>query len=438
MQVRRSFLSIVVLLATSTALPAEIRTLTILHTNDLHSRLMPSDAQQGGFAFVAATIRRERANCTDCILLNAGDLAQGTPVSTIYRGEPIFEIANMLGFDAATLGNHDFDYGWEQTVKFLGMANYPIVSANVVDRQGAYITGKPWVILKVNGLRIGVIGAMTEGLPALVSPKALGEWKATPVVAAVTKAAEQLRSQTDLIVAVGHVSGDEEKALVVAGIPVTVSGHLHTGMTEPLTSGNNLVVRVKGYGEELGRLELKVDTEKKSVASWNWKRLTVDATRIAPVPEIAAVVKTWEDRVAERVDRPLGVSKRRLPRAEVKVLLEEAMRLAAGADFAYMNSGGVRDILPEGQLLERHVWNIMPFDNTVVWGSFKGRDLPKVVTEGKTIDPDKVYKLAVSDFTAATQQSRENFGTTGLQFPNELGYLRDALIELIRSRKVIE
>ena len=136
--------------------------LTILHLNDLHSRLTPLENKRGGFAYLATVIRRERANCKDCILLNAGDVAQGTPVSTIFHGLPVFEIVNLLGIDAATLGNHDFDYGWPQTRKFIATANYPIVSANVVGPKGHLFTKEPYVILNVNGLRVAVIGAMTK------------------------------------------------------------------------------------------------------------------------------------------------------------------------------------------------------------------------------------------------------------------------------------
>src|SRR3954471_4712313 len=115
-------------------LAAEIRTLTILHTNDLHARMMPLENKHGGFAYLASVIQRERKGCNDCILLNAGDVAQGTPVSTIFHGLPIFEVANLLGIDAATLGNHDFDYGWMQTRKFMEVAKYPIVSGNIVSK----------------------------------------------------------------------------------------------------------------------------------------------------------------------------------------------------------------------------------------------------------------------------------------------------------------
>ena len=130
-------------------LAAEIRSLTILHTNDVHAHLMPLSNGRGGFAYLAAVIRRERAGCDHCILLNAGDLVQGTPVSTIFHGLPVYEIANLFGYDAATLGNHEFDYGWMQARKFIETAKYPIVTANLANHAGELFTPKPYTILDV-------------------------------------------------------------------------------------------------------------------------------------------------------------------------------------------------------------------------------------------------------------------------------------------------
>lgn len=422
------------------ALAAEVRTLTILHTNDLHSRLMPLESNRGGFAYLATVIRRERANCHDCILLNAGDLAQGSPVSTIYHGLPIFEIANLLGFDAATLGNHDFDYGWMQARKFMSTAKYPIVSSNIVNAKGEIFTREPYVILKVNGLRVAVLGAMTDTLATLSVPALLGEWHTIPVAETVRKYARELKTKSDLIVLVAHITGQEELDVLshVAEIPVTVTGHVHSGMPQALNEQGRLVVRVKALGEELGRLELKVDTEKKSVVSWDWKHIPVDSTAVPAAEDVARQVKRWEDDVRARVDRPLAVSKRSFTKVEVKRLMEQAMRDESGADFAFMNQGGVRDIIPEGQLLERHIWNIMPFDNRVVTGTFKGKDLPAVVLNGRTVEPDRAYTLAVSDFTAANQGTNENLRVTGLKFPGDAGLMRDMLIDWFRKKKVIE
>jgi 5'-nucleotidase/UDP-sugar diphosphatase len=436
----RVFAARIICLAALAALQlsAEIRTLTILHTNDLHSRLSPLDNHHGGFAYLAAAIRHERQGCADCILLNAGDLAQGSPVSTIYKGVPVFEIANMLGFDAATLGNHDFDYGWQQARKFVEISKYPIVTSNVVNSRNELLTPKPWVILNVNGLRVGIIGAMTNDLHTLTFPVMMGDFHTIPSVETVRKYAAEIRGQCDLVVLVAHINADEEKAfLKEPGVPVIVSGHIHTGLDQAMSSPDHVLVRVKSYGEELGRLELKVDTDKKALVSWTWKKILIDSDKMTLAPDVAAQVKIWEDKVAGVVDQPIGMANREISRAEARKLLEDAMKEATGADFAFLNAGGVRDTLPKGQLLVRHAFDVMPFDNRIVYGTFKGRDLPAVVTAGRQIDPDKEYKLAVSDFTAANQDSDENLRTTGLQFHGDAGLLRDALIELIRKRKVL-
>jgi 2',3'-cyclic-nucleotide 2'-phosphodiesterase (5'-nucleotidase family) len=416
-----------------------VRTLTILHINDLHSRLMPLENHHGGFAYLASVIRRERANCNDCILLNAGDVAQGSPVSTIFHGLPVFEIANMLGIDAATLGNHDFDYGWEQARKFVDVAKYPIVDANLVAPKGDLFTPKPYVILHVNGLNVGVIGAMTEDLKTLTTPQTLGAAHTLPLLETVRKYAHELRPKCDIVVVVAHVTPQEELGLLKSepDVAVTVTGHLHTALPQPLIQDGRILVREKGYAEELGRLELKVDTEKKQAVSWEWKHILVDGSA-PPVPEVAEQVKHWEDEVAARVDRPLAVSKREFRKQDVKHLIERAMREETGSDFAFMNSGGVRDIVPKGQLMERNIWNIMPFDNRVVIGKFKGSQLPAVVLGDRKVEPDKTYTLAVSDFTAANQGTAENLRVTGLEFPKDTGLMRDILIAWFRKQKVIE
>ncbi len=428
------------LLLACAPLAGEIRSLTILHTNDLHARLMPLENKHGGFAYMATVIRRERENCKDCILLNAGDVAQGTPVSTIFHGLPAFELANLFGYDAATLGNHDFDYGWPQARKFMATAKYPIVSANIVGAKGELFAAKPYVILNVNGLRVAVIGAMTDTLDELTIPKAIAPWHTLPVVETARKYAAELKSQSDLIVLLGHITGKEELQFLQTAteIPVFVTGHIHSGIVQPLMQDGRILVRVKGYAEELGRLELKVDTKKKTVVSSTWKRIPVDSTTTPPAADVAVLVKHWEDEVSARVDQPLAVTTHAFDKRGVRLLLEQAMRQQTGADFAFMNYGGVRDILPKGQILVRNIWDIMPFDNRVVFGKVKGRDLPAVVLGDRKVDPDREYTLAVSDFTAANQGSSENLRVTGLNFPGDGGLFRDLLVDWFRKKKVIE
>jgi 5'-nucleotidase / UDP-sugar diphosphatase len=421
-------------------LPAEVRSLTILHTNDLHARISPLDNHHGGFASLATLIAHEKANCTDCIVLNAGDLVQGSPVSTMFRGLPIFEIANLLGFDAATLGNHDFDYGWRQTRKFMETAKYPIITSNMVNSKGEFITSAPFLVLNVNGLRVAIIGVMTNDLKNFSTVKLLEDWHTTPVVAAVRKYAAELRDKSDLVVVLGHITETEENAILRTApeIPVIISGHVHGGIEKEVVQDGRIMVRVKGYSEELGRLELKVDTEKKAPVSWKWRHIVVDPATAPPNAEVARLVKHWEDEVTSEVDQPLAATKKPLGKPAVKAIIEQAMRDQTGADFAYMNLSGVRDVLPEGPILVRNLWNIMPFDNLLVVGKFKGSELPRVVLGNRKIEPDREYTLAVSDFTAANQNSPENLRVSGLKFPPNGPLLRDVLIDWFRKKKIIE
>jgi len=134
----------------------------------------------------------------------------------------------------------------------------------MVGADGKLFTAQPYVILKVNGLRVAVIGAMTDDLINLTTPESMGEWHAAPVFAAVRKYAAEVRDRSDLIVLLAHITGEEETRFLndAPEIPVLVTGHLHTGLKHAVTRDGRILVRVKSYGEELGRLELKVDTEK--------------------------------------------------------------------------------------------------------------------------------------------------------------------------------
>ena len=432
-------LLLVVLLIFSSLASGEVRTLTILHSNDLHARLLPLEDGRGGFARLATAVRRERAGSSACLYLNAGDLVQGTPVSTIYKGLPVYEIANLFGIDAATLGNHEFDYGWQMIPKFLRAARYPIVAANVEDASGKRLTDHAYVILKAGGLRVAVIGALTTDMVNLSTPKTRGPWQTLPIVAAVRRQAREVRDQSDLIVLLAHLTLPEEaEALAeLKEIPVIVTGHVHKGLEAPVSRDGRVLVRVASYGVELGRLDLKVDTSTKALVSWTHKKIPIDGS-VAPAEDVAKVVAHWEAEVAKVVNGPIGEARREFTRPEVRHMMERAMTEVMGTDFAWLNAGGVRDALPKGRLLARHVWNIMPFDNVVVVGKFKGRDLPTAVKAGRAIEPEREYSLAVTDFNVATQSSPTGMGSTGLVFPQEGPLLRDLFIDWIKKKQVLE
>ncbi len=431
------FLCLALLWAGLAPLASQVRDLTILHTNDLHARLLPDGRRQGGFAHLAAAIRREQAGCGHCLLLDGGDLVQGTPVSTLYRGLPVFEVRNLFRPDVATLGNHEFDYGWRRAREFLRVAKFPIVSANVQDENGRLFT-QPYVVRPVNGVRVAVIGAMLEQFRAMSIPELVGPWRAAPVVEAARRYAAEVRERSDLVVLLGHIAPEEEDRLLAEApeVAVIISGHLHRGLEEPKAREKRVVVRVRAYGVELGRLDLKVDVANKAVASSSWNRIPIDSTLTPAAPDVARAVARWEAKVARQVDLPIGEARREIAGRDLKLLMEQAMIEQSGVELAYMNQGGVRDFLPKGPLLARHVWNVMPFDNTVVVAKVRGRDLPKAVVDGRPIDPERDYTLAVNNYVAANQVTE--LGTSNLQFSRSGPLQRDQLIAWIRKKRVLE
>jgi 2',3'-cyclic-nucleotide 2'-phosphodiesterase (5'-nucleotidase family) len=418
---------------------AQVRSLTILHTNDLHAHLLPDANQRGGFAQIAAILRHETQGCTSCLILNGGDLVQGTPVSTIFQGLPIYELANLLRFDASVLGNHEFDYGWGKISEFRDAARFPVIAANAANDRGQMLADDPYVIRQVNGIRVAIIGALTADLPDLTTADRIGPWRVLPALETVRRYAAELREKSDVIVVLGHLNEVEEEAILrdAPEIAAVISGHSHAGLEFPRSHGGRMVVRVKAYGVEIGRLDMEVDVASKTVVRSSWRRIPVERGPLPPAEEVSRAVDEWELKVTRIVDTPIGIAKRSWDQRALQPLLERALAEEAGADLAFINLGGIRDVLPQGTILARHVWNIEPFDDRIVIGSFQGRELPELIRARYTVEPDRTYTLAVSDFVATNQ--RAELGVTGLRFPTQTNRLvRDALIEWVKKKKVLE
>jgi 5'-nucleotidase / UDP-sugar diphosphatase len=423
----------------------DVRTLTILHTNDLHARLLPNDAKLGGFAHIATILRQQRQGCTDCLTLDAGDLVQGSPVSTIFKGVPCYEVANTFGIDVSTLGNHEWDYGHANIAQFIATAKFDIVNANVRGAGGGGITRQPWVVKKVNGLRVGIIGVLMNDLLENYSTAAnLGPYKTIPAVTAIRGHVKKLRKKADLIVVLAHTS-DEEAEQIAREIPevsVVIGGHIHGNLPELRRAGNAVLARARGYGVEVGRLEIAYDKRERKLVRSGWKKFAVDSRTVAAAPDTAQLVASWEGRVAELVEAPIAEARRDFTKEEMRQLIERAMKAELGVDFAYMNLGGVRELFRTGTLRKRHVWNLMPFDNIMVMGKFKGKQLPEAVrrnqTNDQTIDPEREYTFAVTDFTASSDSTPGRPGSWELVFPTRGPLLRDLLLTWVEKTKVIE
>jgi 2',3'-cyclic-nucleotide 2'-phosphodiesterase (5'-nucleotidase family) len=352
---------------------------------------------------------------------------------------PVYEIANLFGFDASTLGNHEFDYGWKQTKHFMEMANFPTVTANIADDENHLLAAAPYLIKEVNGIRIAIIGAvMGDLITAYTTPGLTGPWKPLPVVETVRRYAREVRGKSDLTVVLGHINPEERHAILheVPEVDVIITGHIHITNAE----GYEGRVSVEGnaYGTEVGKLDLEVDVPHRKLVSWKETRLAVDAGTVQPAPDVLALVTQWERKVSELVDVKIGVAKHDIGGPALKKLIEQAMCDEMHADFAWMNQGGVRDRIPQGVVLARNAWNIMPFDNKMAVAKMKGADVPGALRAGRAVDPEREYTIAMSDFSATNEKERRVTGTGNVNFRITDRLLRDVIIDWIKKQGPLE
>jgi 5'-nucleotidase len=258
--------------------------LIVLHTNDVHSRIepFPMDGSRlqglGGVARRAALIRQIRQEQEHVLLLDAGDIFQGTPYFNVYGGELEMKLMTEMGYDAATIGNHDFDAGIEGLEKQLPHARFPLLNCNY-DFRNTVLKDKvqPYRIFKKDRLKIGVLGVGIE-LEGLV-PKALyGETQYLNPIASANKTAAMLKNdeRCDLVICLSHLgykySDDKVSDVVLAknsrDIDLIIGGHTHTFLDAPLTetnlAGKQVLINQVGWaGVVLGRLDVLFERNRK-------------------------------------------------------------------------------------------------------------------------------------------------------------------------------
>jgi 5'-nucleotidase len=253
----------------------DVKKLTILHTNDVHSRLEPfpmdgsRNAGLGGVAARAALINDLRTKEENILLLDAGDIFQGTPYFNLYKGEPEIKVMSLMGYNAATLGNHDFDAGLENLATQLTHANFPIVVCNY-DFNNTPMYGKtvPYTIIKKGKLKVGILGIGIEG-KGLIPTDLFGNTVYKNPIECANTTADKLRKEgCDLIICLSHLGdkynddkiSDEILAKENYDIDLIIGGHTHRFFKEPRKYTNRknkitLVNQVGWAGIQLGRLD---------------------------------------------------------------------------------------------------------------------------------------------------------------------------------------
>lgn len=410
------------------AAPAQAEfTLTILHINDLHSRIesinafdSTCDAETeaagecfGGIARVKTMIdtRREalREEGANVLTLDAGDQYQGSLFYTTYKGDEVVEFMNMIGFDAMAVGNHEFDDGPEGLLKLVEGLDFPIISGNTDVSGEPVLAGKlrGALVLEVDGERIGIVSTLAEDTVDTSSPgPGVTFLDAEDYLTGAVKALEE--AGINKIIALTHMGyqRDQQIAAEVAGIDVIVGGHSHTLFSNtdedaaapyPLMVTNPdgqevPIVQAYAYSKYVGELEVVWDDEG-NVTSATGDTILLDAS-VTPDPvaqarvaELAAPLEELKAKVIGETTAAIDGSREscRLMECEMGNLVSDAILDRAsdqGVSIVFQNGGGLRASIDEGEITMGEVLTVLPFQNTLATFEAEGSVVLEALENG--------------------------------------------------------
>jgi 2',3'-cyclic-nucleotide 2'-phosphodiesterase (5'-nucleotidase family) len=416
----------------------EIRSLMILHTNDFHGHISQEE-NYAGAAKISSLFKQTRAARDDVLILDAGDAVSGTPVSTLFKGVPIFEVMSSMGYDVGLLGNHEFDYGWKQINEFMTTANFPLLNGNAFDPEGNLLGDGSHRIIEINGIRIGIFGLITEQTPYIIIPEGNQGLRFDPPEKHLQKMVDQLKSDTDLVILLAHIGHEEELKIAqqTDGIDIIVGGHSHTHVNPPVKvknrSGSTWVAQAHKYGSHVGQIEINVDIDEDRITQF---RGNLIPARELPLPDVAvkALIDQWEQQVTRQVDVQIAIADKGMQGHELKRWMEMVLKKNAASDLAYYNRGGVRDQIHAGVVTARHIWNIEPFGNTLVTMTLKGMHINKILEKDDDhrakLEPNQLYSVATNNFIGQHVKKRLQ---DAVQIRDKGVLIRDVLIDYIQA-----
>lgn len=456
----------------------EGRKVVILHTNDMHGNLEADSKGRGGVDRVASLVRSIKAENPHCVIfLEAGDVAQGTPVSNLFHGDPMFKAIKSMNPAAGTLGNHEFDWGLDVTDKMIKTANYPILAANIVHKNGSKAPYRPYLVKKVNGVKIGIIGLVTPEVPHVVKKGNTGDYVfLDPAETCIKYIPKMYKDGAEVIVALSHcgVDADKELAAKVPAIDVIVGGHSHTRLEEAINVGDHTwIVQADHYARALGQIEMQINPYNGKVYDFKYKLINVDKSLdMGPDPEVSVIAKKYNDEIKPIMDKVVGSLKDELSKTPAEGNYDsslgsaicDAVRVQSGADIGVYNWGGIRlESMPAGEMKLDAAYRLLPFDDPVVVLEMKGKDVEKLLNQsinmketgplqvsgikmtaddanktvtsvevnGKPLDPEATYTVATTEFLSKGGDAYSAFDNG--KVTKTIGITRDVFIDYVKS-----
>jgi 2',3'-cyclic-nucleotide 2'-phosphodiesterase (5'-nucleotidase family) len=442
---------------------------TLFYTNDTHGAYRPRAYRTftgvdsvGGYETLYRLLYSKFHACNQAnepyLWVDAGDQQTGSVFAGYtYQGAiggAVIESFNLMGLDAATFGNHEFDQSFANTQKLVENASYPFISSNLVwKKNGKPFTGKPYTIIKKGGIRIGILGLTMTDLDEKVKAANVKELKVIPYKKAINKYLKALDKQTDVIILLSHI-GLQADSLLAASldnrIDIIVGGHSHDALEQPKVVNGILILQTGAYLGYAGWLPLEVKNDRVSIRnpetssllpiskqaldSWGGvislqtgKKTGITAETLSAIEKMEAglvklppFIADISAKISKDMDTVIGTipvdwipnkyTETEVSRWQADALLKE-YKEQYKADIAMLNCGGIRKAIPKGEITLRDLNEMLPFNNYIVIFEAKGSDLLKFAEYNQRNAVNKPYDIVQSTMPGWVRDS--NSGQEG-------------------------
>ena len=417
--------------------------LHLMWTNDMHGHIAPELAKfmnpehpppLGGGASAARYIKEVRANAAangeEVLLMDVGDMFQGTPIGNKTKGTAVIEYYNAIGYEFAVPGNHDFDMGRVNCERLAKLSKFPWICSNLYEEStGTYVDWvEPTLMLDYQGIKIGVVGIITPGTAKMSFPDNIEGLEFRDMAETIPIYRDKLKDEgADLILLGIHeglpydpdkgwkkLAGENdddaddlqgsrgsnysgggmnlmELVNVVPGIDIAVGGHTHRGYHHPWIDPMNHTMCFEsfGNGSSIGHAILLIDRETKTLVGYDTPHgqgtlITLFEDELWPDAEIAEVIRPYHDEAEAEMNKVIGKAAVSMGRGDaganlVANLVTDAMIGYFNADFSFQNGGGLRANIAQGDLTTRDIFSVLPFGNELDVVEMDGRMIRRII-----------------------------------------------------------
>lgn len=435
-------------------LNTSVNTLSIIYTNDEHG-WMEATENYGGAAGITGHWKALDAYgiSDDFLVLSGGDLWTGPAISTWFEGESMTEVMNQMGYDAAAIGNHEFDFTVDVLTVRLQQMNFALLAANIYEKGTETVPSflKPYIIKEVAGVKVGIIGLASQSTPYTSFPANVAAYDFTDYNEAIEKYAPQVQNEgADFIIIIGHICLEEMQSLVTVAkkynIPFIGGGHCHHSVL--MESEGVVLAQTNGELKEYIKIKLSYDEIKNNTSIVSKEKIANTGTEVDK--DVESIVTFWQTKVNEALAENIGFCSSPIEQSSVamgNMVCDSWFYTFPDADISITNSGGIRQDIKTGAITLETIVGLLPFNNSILKLKLSGTELLDCIdgfllggmttiggnflTDGSPIEADKEYTVLTTDYLYSI--SENNFSNYDSAPENTSVNYRQPLIDWIRS-----